>query len=87
MRKNIKLILTAVIALAIGLGAGYYYGNLRGLTKGKTAGIEQGKQELLAKQKKAEEEMLKKIREAANPFNKEVKVNPFSKTYKNPFAK
>lgn len=81
--KNIILI--GLVALAIGLGAGYYYGN----TVGVKSGVEVGRADLLAEQKKADEEVAKaaqdKILEQVNPFS-DSKVNPFEGGYTNPFG-
>jgi len=80
--KNIILI--GLVALAIGLGAGYYYGN----TVGVKSGVEVGKASLLAEQKKVADEATKvaqdKILEQVNPFS-DTKVNPFEGGYTNPF--
>ncbi|PIR57815.1 MAG: hypothetical protein COU71_01965 [Parcubacteria group bacterium CG10_big_fil_rev_8_21_14_0_10_38_31] len=80
--KNTFLI--GLIALAIGLGAGYYYGN----TTGVKSGVEVGKADLLAEQKKVAEDEAKatqdKILEQVNPFS-DTNVNPFESEYVNPF--
>lgn len=80
--KNIILI--GLIALAIGLGVGYYYGN----TTGVKSGVEIGKADLLAEQEKAAEEAVKatqdEILEQINPFGDA--VNPFEGGYTNPFG-
>ncbi len=83
MQENIKIILVALAVAVVGLAGGYYYGNSQGLTKG----VEQGRQELLAEQKKEQEAALEEVREAANPFSQtEESANPFKDAYKNPFA-
>ncbi len=83
MREDKRLALIIIIALAAGIAAGYYYGNSRGVA----AGVEKGRQEILAERKRAEEEALKKVQDAANPFSgAEDAANPFKDTYKNPFA-
>lgn len=87
MNENIKVILAVIVALAIGLGVGYYYGNSTGLSAGIEQGIEKGRADILAEQKKAEEEKLARIVEEANPFKEiEETANPFKDAYKNPFA-
>lgn len=87
MNSNIKIVLGVIIALFVGLVAGYYYGNARGLVKGNENGMQKGRLDLLAEQKKAQEEELSKIIEEANVFNEvEKAVNPFKDAYKNPFA-
>jgi len=79
--KNIILI--GLVALVIGLGAGYYYGNMTGVK----SGVERGKADLLREQEKSAEEEAKaaqdKILEQINPFGNE--VNPFEGGYINPF--
>lgn len=81
--KNIILI--GFVALAIGLGIGYYYGNTSGIKRG----VESGRADLLAEQEKAAEEATKvaqdKIIEQVNPFS-DAKVNPFLGEYTNPFG-
>ena len=67
-----------IVALAIGAAIGYYYGEIRGVAKGKA--------ELLAEQQAQLEAAQKKIIEQANPFSEEVKINPFEKVYTNPFG-
>ena len=84
MKEKIKLILAIFGGLVIGFGMGYYWGDLQGIEKGKAIGIEQGRQQVLAEQEEEKQELLNKIREAANPFSK-VQINPFKKVYKNPF--
>lgn len=76
--------IVAVIALLLGLGAGYYYGNLKGVQKGVA-------QELAAadaKKKAAAEEATKAVnpfeQNTANPFGK-APTNPFDKVQVNPF--
>lgn len=87
MSNNIKLILIGVVALAIGIVGGYYYGNLAGKKSGVTEGIETGRQQVLDEQKKAQEEELARVAKEANPFaDIEEKANPFKDVYKNPFA-
>lgn len=80
------LITIAVVALAIGLSAGYFYGDQIGFNKGKEAGI--------AQEKKAQEDLLKKASGGTiNPADyipetnplKDAKTNPFEGIYKNPF--
>lgn len=75
--NNSKIIIVALTALIIGLAGGYYYGNFQG--------IEKGRADLLAEQKAEQEEALKRVQDAANPFS-ETGVNPFKDVYKNPFA-
>lgn len=74
--KNNILIIAAVVALAVGVGGGYFIG------------VSQGKKALLAEQAAAVEAEKKAAQEAiaekANPFAKT--VNPFEEGgYKNPF--
>ena len=71
-----------IVAVAIGLGAGYYYGNSTGLAEGiKRGGLEEKAAEA-ARKKEAE----KKAAAAANPFE-QTSVNPFEKSPANPFEK
>jgi uncharacterized membrane protein YraQ (UPF0718 family) len=80
--KN-HLVLLSIMALVIGLVAGYFYGHAKGIDKGRA--------DLLAQQEQAQQEaaakVLKEVQEAANPFTEEEQVvNPFEKVeYKNPF--
>lgn len=71
-------VLYVVIALLIGAGVGFWYGS--------STGKQQGRADLLAEQKVAEEEAKKKaqeeIVEAANPFEEK---NPLEGSYQNPF--
>lgn len=74
----------AVAALLIGLGAGFYYGNVRGVK----AGVAQEKDVEAARQKAADTEAAKALnpfgQTSSNPFDK-AKVNPFDKVKVNPF--
>lgn len=77
-----------IVALAAGAVGGFYYGKSRGFEKGNA----QGRVDLLAEQKKAQEEELAKAQEelkkAANPFAEQETINPFKEKkgeYKNPF--
>jgi predicted RNase H-related nuclease YkuK (DUF458 family) len=81
--NNSKLIIGVILALVIGAGAGYYFGN----ANGEKAGIASGRQQILDEQKKEQEEALRAAQEAANPFSDVTdKANPFKDVYKNPFA-
>jgi hypothetical protein len=78
--NNKKVILIAVIAAILGLGGGYFLGNLTGKKSGLAEGIATGRQQIL-------DEQLKAAQEAANPFSDVMdKANPFKDAYKNPFA-
>lgn len=74
------------LALVVGLGGGYYYGNTVGVKDGTRRGIEQGilqeKAMVEARRKDAEKETAK----AVNPFQ-QATANPFEKTPTNPFEK
>lgn len=71
----------ALIALLIGLSAGYWYGSRAGLAEGIKRGVLQEKAAEGARRKEAE----KKAAEAVNPFGGT--VNPFEGTPTNPFEK
>ncbi len=81
------VIIIAVAALAVGLVAGYYFGDKKGFTKGKESGI--------AQEKKAQEDLIKKAsgENVINPADyipetnplKDAKTNPYEGVYKNPF--
>jgi len=79
-----KWIIIAVIALVVGAGGGYYYGQ----AQGHTAGVEKGRADLLAEQEKAVEDAKiaaqEQIAESANPFEA-AQTNPFEGGYENPF--
>ena len=89
MEKNIKLILSILMVVVVGL-VGYSYGSNKGLAEGKLIGIEEGKElgrtELLVEQEEAEAEALLKIQEAANIYGDDEGINPYSDAYQNPFA-
>ena len=74
--KNTMLWAFVALALIIGAGAGYFFGNSK------------GRSDLLAEQKAAEEAALKAAQEEivkqANPF--EESANPFEGGYQNPFG-
>lgn len=85
-KPNSLLIMVAALCLMAGVYGGYVYGKSKGLDSGYASGYKNGKTDLLAEQKKQEEEVLKEVQEAANPFSDvEDKVNPFKDVYKNPF--
>lgn len=87
MNSNTKLIIGAILALIIGVGGGYYYGNSQGKQAGLDDGIVQGRQQILDEQEKKRQEELAKVADEANIFNDiEDIANPFKDTYKNPFA-
>lgn len=65
-----------VVALIVGLGGGYYYGNMQGVTKG----VAQEKATAEARKSVAEAEAAK----AVNPFE-QTTINPFEKSPTNPF--
>lgn len=67
-----------LVALVIGIGGGYWYGNQAGILKG--AAQEKARAEALKKE--AEKEAAK----AVNPFE-QTTVNPFEKSPTNPFEK
>lgn len=75
-RNYISDISVVIIALLIGVGAGYWYGNLSGVQ----AGIEQQKTIQALQEKQAEKELTS----AANPFNT-ASTNPFSESPANPY--
>ncbi len=70
------------LALVIGLGGGYYYGNIAGVKDGIEQGILREKATVEARKKEAGKEAAK----AVNPFG-QATVNPFDKTPTNPFEK
>lgn len=87
MNDVVKIVLISIVMIFLGFGAGYYYGDLRGVEKGVDGGKLLGRAELLSEQKAAEEAALKEVQEAANPFAEvEEAANPFKDTYKNPFS-
>lgn len=61
-----------LVALLVGLGGGYYYGNVRGVSQEKAAEE--------ARKKDAEKEAAK----AVNPFE-QTTTNPFEKSPTNPY--
>lgn len=87
MDNNKKLVISAILALIVGVAAGYYYGNSQGRQAGIDDGITQGRQQILDEQEKKRQEELAKVADEANIFNDiEDVANPFKDTYKNPFA-
>ena len=87
MTQKVYLTILSIIFLVGGLLGGYYYGHDKGFDAGLNAGVEKGRADLLAEQKKAQEDELAKIAEEANVFNEiEEAANPFKDAYKNPFG-
>jgi membrane protein YqaA with SNARE-associated domain len=83
MKNIVKLILIALLGMAVGAASGYWFGNRLGIKQGKAL----GRDELLAEQKKQQEDELAKIQDQANPFNDiEEAANPFKNVYQNPFG-
>lgn len=76
MKNYLSDIGTVLAALLIGVGAGYWYGNLSGIQ----AGMDKQK-EIYALERVQEEEQLTS---AANPFQ-ESSVNPFKESPANPY--
>ncbi|MDD5032659.1 MAG: hypothetical protein PHC85_00865 [Candidatus Pacebacteria bacterium] len=87
MSQKTYLMVLPIVALFVGLFGGYYYGEYKGFSAGVVSGKETGRSELLAEQKKAQDDELSKVVEEANVFNDiENAANPFKDAYKNPFA-
>jgi uncharacterized protein (UPF0333 family) len=84
MEENkFKFLLPAIMALTIGLIAGYFYGNITGKKTGRTELLTEQKATAEAEAKAAQEEIAKQ----ANPFSATgTEVNPFKGSYQNPFA-
>lgn len=83
----LKIILISIAMIFLGFGAGYYYGDIKGVDKGIEEGKLLGRAELLSEQEAADKAALEEIQKAANPFEEvEEKANPFKDTYKNPFS-
>jgi len=85
MIDKVKFVLFMVGILTIGSVAGYYYGNAIGFE----AGIEQGREDILAEQSAEKEAALAEIQKASNPFaddETDSVANPFKDVYVNPFA-
>lgn len=82
-QSSTSWVLFIIVALVIGVGGGYWYGN----TKGMDEGLAKGRADLLTEQnaeaEKAKKEAQQKLTEAANPF--EAQTNPFEGSYQNPF--
>lgn len=76
----------AVAALAIGLGAGYWYGH----NVGRARGVDQGRVEEKARQDtlaiEARRQAEKEAAKAVNVFE-QANLNPFSKSQTNPYEK
>lgn len=82
-QSNTMKWVVVVVALVVGGGIGYYYGNVKGIDKG----VIQQKAVEEARKKEAEQEAAKAVNpfnQAANPFEK-VPTNPFEGVKVNPF--
>ncbi|MFC1623631.1 hypothetical protein ACFL05_00735 [Patescibacteria group bacterium] len=76
--NNNNTIIGIVVALAIGVVGGYFYG--------KNVGLTVGQQQILDQQTAEETAELEEIQEAVNPYAEiEDVANPFKDTYTNPF--
>ena len=82
-QSNMMKWVAALVALVVGGGIGYYYGNVKGVD----AGIAREKAAAEARRKEAEQEAAKAVNpfnQAGNPFEK-VPTNPFEDVKVNPF--
>lgn len=79
-RNSMMQWVIGVLALVVGMGGGYYYGNMMGHNRGVEAGIAQEKAAEIARREAAEREAASAI----NPFN-QGSANPFEKASANPF--
>ncbi len=70
-----------LVALIVGLGGGYYYGNSSGKLEGREVLLAEQEAQKGAEKKAAQE----RVTQIANPFADAEEVNPLEGVYKNPF--